>query len=594
MFQLFNRLRRDEEGQSLVIACVALLVLALGVMATVNIGRAIHQRMYLQNTADASAYSMAAMEARAFNYYAFTNRTQIVHYVSAMVFQSYLSFLSFIQALMSEVLAFLKTIDQCKDGSLLARAICTALKALPFVGEIIEAVTELIDAVTQAVTAVMEVFDTFMTALDEVVGRVIIPGLRFCNWLLWASAKLVQEDIVTDIADGYPEVLTKNDDQVTGSALLVGVLNETLFDDAHMKAAGGGIAGKGQLPDHTAAAVGDTTPLTRAKRTMGELTDATRYNNFVTSRPMDSFLPQGLKQFFDFASSIGLNPLEKFGQTKFVSKQMGTNKHYNYIHSTGTGSSVLAEGNVLGADDLYRFGIGPNKVLGVKNPLISGEPDLNSWSWHGRQASASHLDLAKVSVWAQQNGGLHWHLMVNKDGADSTGIKSHHVLFLKVFYADINVDHDGNHQWDGLTPFMNFDAVNEPKKFWHQPSTFTFVQKSYDQYKKNSASDSNRLQATERKETTGVAGKGGPVEIDTTNNVATIPFMKKGALNVISRGMAYYHRPGNWEEPPNFFNPYWRAKLGPVWSGREQIPILGQFISAIPGGDTVAKKILVH
>jgi len=86
----FHRLREDEEGQSLVIACVALLVLALGVMTTVNLGRAIHQRIGLQNTADASSYSMAAMEARAFNYYAFANRTQIVHYVSAMIFMSYL------------------------------------------------------------------------------------------------------------------------------------------------------------------------------------------------------------------------------------------------------------------------------------------------------------------------------------------------------------------------------------------------------------------------------------------------------------------------------------------------------------------------
>jgi hypothetical protein len=29
-------------------------------------------------------------------------------------------------------------------------------------------------------------------------------------------------------------------------------------------------------------------------------------------------------------------------------------------------------------------------------------------------------------------------------------------------------------------------------------------------------------------------------------------------------GRAYYHRPGAWQEPPNFFNPLWHARLAPV------------------------------
>ena len=33
------------------------------------------------------------------------------------------------------------------------------------------------------------------------------------------------------------------------------------------------------------------------------------------------------------------------------------------------------------------------------------------------------------------------------------------------------------------------------------------------------------------------------------------------SLQTIAAGMAYYHRPGHWQEPPNLFNPYWRATL---------------------------------
>ena len=32
----------------------------------------------------------------------------------------------------------------------------------------------------------------------------------------------------------------------------------------------------------------------------------------------------------------------------------------------------------------------------------------------------------------------------------------------------------------------------------------------------------------------------------------------------MSRARVYYHRPDNWNEHPNFFNPYWRAQLAPI------------------------------
>jgi Flp pilus assembly protein TadG len=39
-----------------------MLILSIAVLATVNLGHNIHERVRLQNTADSAAYSMAAME----------------------------------------------------------------------------------------------------------------------------------------------------------------------------------------------------------------------------------------------------------------------------------------------------------------------------------------------------------------------------------------------------------------------------------------------------------------------------------------------------------------------------------------------------
>jgi hypothetical protein len=62
------------------------------------------------------------------------------------------------------------------------------------------------------------------------------------------------------------------------------------------------------------------------------------------------------------------------------------------------------------------------------------------------------------------------------------------------------------------------------------------------------------------------AGKG-TVDFSYTNSdwprVAGLPALHKG-LNAFSAAQVYYHRPGDWKEQPNFFNPLWGARLMPV------------------------------
>ena len=73
---MLRLLRKDEGGQAIVLASVAMLIMVIGVMATINIGQTIHKRIHLQNLTDTAAYSLAAQEARLFNFWAFTNRAQ--------------------------------------------------------------------------------------------------------------------------------------------------------------------------------------------------------------------------------------------------------------------------------------------------------------------------------------------------------------------------------------------------------------------------------------------------------------------------------------------------------------------------------------
>ena len=84
MLQKWHQLRRSEEGQTLVLAAIFGLILMLCVLGTVNLGRAVYDKVQLQAAADSAAYSEAAVEARVMNLTAYTNRAMVVHYASAM------------------------------------------------------------------------------------------------------------------------------------------------------------------------------------------------------------------------------------------------------------------------------------------------------------------------------------------------------------------------------------------------------------------------------------------------------------------------------------------------------------------------------
>ncbi|MBU1241313.1 hypothetical protein KJ865_16490, partial [Myxococcota bacterium] len=93
--ETMKRLLSKKHGQAFPLSAVGLFIMALSVVATLNLGQAIREKIMLQNTADAAAYSLAAMEARSFNFVALTNRTQIVNYNAAMAVQSYMNYANY-------------------------------------------------------------------------------------------------------------------------------------------------------------------------------------------------------------------------------------------------------------------------------------------------------------------------------------------------------------------------------------------------------------------------------------------------------------------------------------------------------------------
>ncbi|HEY6909845.1 MAG TPA: Tad domain-containing protein [Myxococcales bacterium] len=146
MIAAIHSVRRSEEGQALVLAAIFGLVLMLCALGTVNLGRAVYDKVQLQAAADSAAYSQAAVEARVFNFTAYTNRAMVVHYASLMAATSYLTYLHF-------------------EWPFLKAALDLA-KFVPEVGPAFAAIEEVITVVIKALDAGVMAFAPLITAAN--------------------------------------------------------------------------------------------------------------------------------------------------------------------------------------------------------------------------------------------------------------------------------------------------------------------------------------------------------------------------------------------------------------------------------------------
>jgi hypothetical protein len=83
--------RARSHGQVIALGAVTLFTMALMLMATFSLTNAVHEKIRVQSTADAVAYSLATVEARAFNVTAHYNRAIAADLVAQMSVHSYMA-----------------------------------------------------------------------------------------------------------------------------------------------------------------------------------------------------------------------------------------------------------------------------------------------------------------------------------------------------------------------------------------------------------------------------------------------------------------------------------------------------------------------
>ncbi|QDF07696.1 TadE/TadG family type IV pilus assembly protein [Myxococcus xanthus] len=682
---------RHQEGQALVLMALMVLIMSLAVLATVNIGHTVHERIRLQNTADAAAYSMAAMEARAFNFYAYANRTQVSHYVSAMMWQSLLSLVYSIEAFLTDLYGLMKTLNPCAGSpSGYWMLICPVLQLVPIVGPLLRVVSRIM---TLYRDTFLRLVQTTIRTLnpDAIIGQLVIPAHRALNGVMFFASQAVMVSASTHVVQSSQSVVEANDSNINSmmSQLATGAYSQCLFGQAHNTHAGGGplsLKNPFGALDVTKRAAND--PVARAKRAMGGITNATRYpcdtassggvlecpEGFVGNRGLGGLLPIPnmlgfLKDFLNEGIDVdGVMQFGKMGQTRMLSSSYPNagklregrgpgNDGRNFIRDWNDNLQpwgMMAQGDNIGSDDPYWINIGPAELgrgpLKIDNPLACTKDD-DYWKCFGdnrrrkndnNRAQLPYRHMMKTSIWAlndvdsgSRRGGLHWRVNYSDYGRSwgghvrpagregRFGIHETEICVVRglvclletnVYAANVRPVQDGNHRWAGLVPFMHF----EPGQFgsvcnpmananmreaatrqvdFNQPSTWVAMNKSPDevinrQNADGAGSNAPALLNNQGKVTFAFSPESEGLEM--MNNRKKFLGMVEG-LNVISRGQSYYHRPGNWAEQPNFFNPYWRPRLASVYQGRNSLPALGGMLDALPGPlRGIAPKIVTH
>lgn len=619
------RLKRDEDGQAIVIAAVGLLLLAFAVLGTATLGNAIHEKIRLQNAADAAAYSIAAIEARAFNFYAFTNRTMVSHYTAIMTLQSYLAVASFIISAVNAVRVVVTFAQKAKDKWCVKPLFRAAEAAFPVV-QIIARLLDIIgDLLTKAANTLYNIMwgthrkPAFINysmpygGLDGIVGWIAIPFFVLANWVLYLAQVSMMAAVtktVTSVSFDAVDETYANTPRNPPRVKLAGALaNLYYWNEAHdpeaMNVTPSGGGGRHALADRLGNPMTSVSPgVLRAERAMTEIANATRYTKFVYNRSVDK------KSLLDVLSqmSFGMLNFELHGSTKMITPAnpnpdvRDVDTGYDRRDLRGTGrpgfSTSSPAGGSLIADQWLKL-----RFFFIKYDMTEQHLDvvIKKWNFVPRRRHAV-VAAAHKNYNTHNRGKWGWHCVLH--------LRRGSLCLIKVWKCICKVKGillpdrgrsscsgsepnanrwpEGSHPWWGVVPFMKFHPKPDGSEqvAFNQPSTWAWVHQPQSEIDLDPMMQQDVLRLGTASATHNTSAG------TSTSEEGLVTALFEPGFHAISRGMAYYHRPGVWREHPNFFNPYWRPKLAPVQ------PVLEDLVSKVGINgfftDQLSKRLITH
>jgi len=520
----WRALLHDESGQNIVLGALVLLFATMSVMVTFAVGNRVKEKIKLQALADSGAYSISVTEARLFNYFAWANRTHAAHDVAILSIHAHASYISYMESLYKGSKDSLDFIEGV--GGVIWCAACF------WSGQ---CCTECTNAYKFGKAG--EKYWKDNDAESE-------------GWALhqeWHEGDIYDKQMMGFARQHYSAIEALSAEQAALQRILEVGQQPRLLKDMPERAAQivDPKIHSGQNAANASAKTLDEAVAWSGEEDWQEIVSATRDSGWVYKR---NFISGG-----KWMSAVGKAERELQGQcwhipspsddgnakttkpsTSFNALQNAIHQHLDNNDGWGGGDPPT---KAYGAEDhggIFTLGgctecawFGPGDANGG---VISG-PQRDSIGYHFYFHAGDEKKKAEPDI----------HDIGNCDNNDPPG-------------CGIHIRHPRYRYGDDTQ-----DIINADTRVWGYPHPEVVLTKA-----NTRVGDPGRY----------------PFDFHFTNllfvrnpqidfkTIETEGEKQSGdTMAAIAGGLVYYHKPGDWKEPPSFWNPYWRAKLHPLKGG---------------------------
>ncbi len=536
MILWMHRLRDDEEGQTLVLGAVFGIILALCVLGTVNMGRAVYEKMQVQTACDNGAYSQAAVEARVLNLTAYTNRAMVVHYASIMAASAYLTWIHYAYAWIN--------------------LFATILEAIP--------------PISAAVSAVNQVLYDLMYIMD-IAMALMTPVISAANIVLWALQEGAWLGLSLNRLSMIPPEAHSGDSNSDAYRPIwpnkIPAANQMVFAQAR----GNVTLGQSTLQSLLVLTNLSTNPTVQEARLhMIEIANSARspWTAYGDRYSNPSYSP--IARHFAWPASFACNA----SVGTVARTELGTWAPFTLMGAAKMGGEIYT-GDRLQLSyhcSIFGFPVGGVVSLFSLTTLDQMIPIGAQSTWQGVQASGGVV--ATVLGWILSGATD----TLVSDAQSSAPVHGVRIMWISpyVFFAPSTK----------AGPAGGVSAITTGLGNFGQPDVIFGLARQRADFNRNPQAFGGQF-----KNIIGGGTNAGEVDFSYNgNDWPTVPGLSgqhelHEGFNALCAAQTYYHRPGDWKEMPNFFNPLWAARLMPVMEsnagaadGLQTIPALKQFL----------------
>ena len=524
---LYTRLqqhRRRQQGQTLVLGAVTMVLIALMMMLTLSVGNATHERIRLQAHTDAVAYSKAVEVARAFNYFAYSNRAIAGVMISMASIHSWMTLASLVPDIWTAGSWAWLFVALTELGKICMHTWCTGFQHIVHMVQAFRSMSQFRQEANNKrnqLRTLDQRFNNVMQALN-----LAITTLR-ASQLSVKAGIIYQMTVQSNWGGGNNGLKEKNGRNISE--------NNNLFDGANLL-----MINQAFDDDET-----------RKRTELAEMANGSRFTSLMWGGPNPIFKhwlsSRGIiEQNFAFLGVMA--PMGQFRNQGSLTVQFsavipfGTGRTRWTMNGNGANVVRNSDNHNRKNQGLALSSYDSGGMLIMLTDCTEHFPSMGFWFYELSNGAFLRSD--------SQGNGQHTPNQVHQGQHQVNSCFRDGSCFTK-FAAGRNLEYDG--------PGADGHGVNH--QFHNQPFVYASSKLNLRNLEANTAGNASPGAADSKKpwELT----NDGRVSIATPTGAGEVHISPSGEAAAISKAMVYYHRPGEWRETPNFWNPFWRAKLHP-------------------------------